>query len=387
MVGRMDIPKLTSKYLMNTYKRNICLEKGDGCYVYDEKGKKYLDLIGGIATCSVGHANPDIIKAVSNQSKKMINASNLFYTIPQVMLAKRLAELSGMSKCFFSNSGTEAVETAIKLIRKTTGKSKIIAMKGCFHGRTMGSLSATWNPKFKKYLGNLLSGFVHVDFGDIEALKKEIDKNTAAVMLEPIQGEAGIIIPPEGYLNKVDNICKENDVLLLVDEVQSGNGRTGKYFCFQHFNLDPDIVTVAKGIANGLPLGVTISKEGIDFEPGDHGSTFGGNNLCCAAALKTIEFIEELMPKVEEKGNYFISKLKTIKSDKIKEVRGKGLMIAVELNEKGENIVNKCAEKGLIINCVQKNILRFLPPLTITKGEIDIATEIIGEVIVGDGND
>lgn len=385
----MNASKLSSKYLMNTYEKKICLEKGIGCYVYDEKGKKYLDLTGGIATCSVGHSNKEVIKAMMNQAKKMINSSNLFYSTPQLLLAKKLSEISGLDKCFFSNSGTEAVEAALKLAKKHTGKKKIIAMKNCFHGRTMGSLSATWNPSYKKKFQPLVPGFKHVEFGDINALKNKIDGNTAAVVIEPIQGEAGIMMPKKGHLKEVEKLCKKNNVLLIIDEIQTGNGRTGKYFCFQTEGIHPDIVTVAKGVANGLPLGVTLSKKEIDFEPGDNASTFGGNSLCCAAALKTIKIIEKSMPEIEEKGGYFMSKLKAISSEKIKEVRGKGLMIGVELAQKASFVVDECAKKGLLVNCVHDNTLRFLPALTITKKDIDFAVEVLESVLKfnGDYND
>lgn len=366
-------------HLMNTYKRDLYLEKGNGSYVYDIDGKKYLDLVGGIATCSVGHSNPEIGNVINKQSNKLITASNLFCSKSQELLAKKLSKLSGLSKCFFSNSGAEAVEAAIKLVRKHSKKNKIIAMKNGFHGRTFGSLSATWNPKYKKDFEPLLSEFVHVDFNNIKALEKKICNNTAAVIIESIQGEAGIIIPSKGYLKEVEKLCKKNNVLLIIDEIQTGNGRTGKYFCYQHENVKPDIVTLAKGLANGLPIGVTISD--LDFEPGDHGSTFGGNDFCCNVALKTIEIIEELLPEVEEKGDYFTSRLREIKSSKIKKIRGKGLMIAVDFFEEVEPIVKKCLESGMLINKVQNKVIRFLPPLTITIEEIDIGIEILKGVI------
>ncbi len=377
----MNIWELESEYLMHTYKKNICLERGDGCRVYDDKGNMYLDMIGGIATCSVGHNNPEIVETIAAQAGKIINASNLFYTKPQVMLSKKLSELSDLGHCFFSNSGSEAVEAAIKLARKNTKKHKIIAMTEAFHGRTLGALSATWNNKYKEPFGQMVPGFEHVVYGNIESLKKMLDDDTAAVMVEPIQGEAGVVVPPEDYLKSVEELCKEHGTLLILDEIQTGNGRTGRYFCYQNHGISPDIVTLAKGLANGVPIGVTISKNEIDFEPGDHGTTFGGNSLSCMTALKTIEIIESLMPEVSEKGDYFMSKLKEISSDKIVEVRGKGLMIAVELNKKGADYVDKCAGKGLLINCAGENNLRFLPPLTVTKEEIDEAVGIIEYVL------
>lgn len=376
-----NIKTMDAKYLMNTYKKSICIEKGNGCYIYDEKGKKYLDLIGGIGTCTIGHADKDITKTIKEQSEKIINASNLFYTRPQILLAKKLTELSGLDKCFFSNSGAEAIETAIKLARKHTGKQKIIAMKGGFHGRTMGSLTATWNPEYKTSFEPLLLGFTHVEYGNIEDLKQKIDNETSAIIVEPIQGEGGIIIPELGYLKEIEQICKKTGILLIIDEIQTGNGRTGKYFCYQHENITPDIIALSKGIANGLPIGVTISKRHIDFKPKDHGSTFGGNSLCCAAALKTIEIIETLIPTIEDKSDYFIKKLKSIPQDKITDIRNKGLMIAMTLTVNTADIVRECAKKGLIINNIKTDIIRFLPPLTITKEDIDYAVEILDKVI------
>ena len=310
---------------MSPYSKEICIEKGTGCYVFDNHGKKYLDLTGGIATCSIGHNNPDLVAEISLQASKIIGPSNLFFSEPELKLAEKLCNLTGLDKCFFSNSGTEAIEAAIKLVRKHSQKKNIIVMKGGFHGRTLGSLSATWNPKYRKKFEPLLPGFIHVEFGDAEHIKKAIDDDTAAVMIEPILGEAGVIIPPSGYLKEVETICKTYQILLIFDETQTGNGRTGRYFCYQHENVKPDIVTTAKGLAGGLPIGVTIAKKGIDFEKGEHGSTFGGNSLCCSASLKTIEIIESLLPEVEYKGNYFLSKLKSMKTPYIKDMRGKGL--------------------------------------------------------------
>lgn len=379
MEQEMKTKEEDALYLMSTYKKKHCFDSGKGIYLFDHNGNKYIDLIGGIATCTVGHGNKEVVKAIKEQASKMINSSNLFYSTPQVMLGKKLCEITGMGKCFFSNSGTEANEAAIKLARKNTGKEKIIAMKNGFHGRTFGSLSATWNPNYKNSFGQLVPGFVHVEYGNIEDVKKELDDKTAAVILEPIQGEAGVILASEGYLKEVEKLCKEKKALLIFDEVQTGNGRTGKYFAYQNYNLQPDIVTTAKGLANGIPIGATIAKQGLDFSPKEHGSTFGGNNLACAGALKTIEIIEKLLPDVSEKGDYFISKLKAIKSDKIKEVRGKGLMIGIELKEKDENLGEKCKSNGIIVNVIHDDTIRMLPALIITKKDIDKAVKAISK--------
>jgi predicted acetylornithine/succinylornithine family transaminase len=373
---------LSKQVLLNTYKRpGFVLEKGQGSYVWDKNGRKYLDLIGGIATTSVGHGHPEIVRTAAEQAATLINPSNLFYSEPQLLLAQKLTVLSGMDRCFLCNSGTEAIEAAIKLARKNTKKEKIIAMNQAFHGRTMGALSATYNEAYKKPFAPLVPGFVFVPYGDIRALENALDENTAAVLLEPIQGEAGVLFPPAGYLKQVADLCRQKQVLLVLDEIQTGNGRTGKFFCFQHENLEPDIVTLAKGIANGVPLGVVLTRLPVDFEPGDHGSTFGGNCFSCAVALAVLRIIENLMPEIPAKGDYFMTCLKNIKSSKIKEIRGKGLMIAVELNDKIEDLVNKCADQGLLVNVIKDQILRFLPPLTITIDEINRAVQAIEKAI------
>ncbi len=380
------IKKIEKKYIWHTYKRHdLVLARGKGCYLYDYDGKKYLDFLGGIATCPIGHGNIELANVIKNQAENIINASNLFYTKEPAMLAKKLALLSGLSKCFFSNSGTEAVEAAIKLARRYTGKYEIIAMEHGFHGRTMGSLAATWEKKIKTPFGPMLEKFVHIKYNDVEALKKAITKKTAAVILEPIQGEGGVLIPDAGYLKAVSKICKEKNVLLIIDEVQTGMGRTGKFLAFQYENIQPDIVVMAKGLANGIPIGATLAKKHVadSMLPGMHGSTFGGNSLSTKAALTVIEIIEKrkLIKNAEVMGEYFLSELRKIKSNKIKEVRGKGLMIGVELNVKGAPIVRKCIKKGLIINCTNTYHLRFLPAFIISKKEIDEGIKIITEVL------
>ena len=379
------IKQLEKQHIMQTYGRfPIVLDHGIGPYVYCKEGKKYLDFISGIACVPCGHGNKEIAKAISEQAKKLVQVSNLYYTEPQVKLAEKLSKLSGLEKCFFCNSGTEANEAAIKLTKKVTKKKEFIAFEGSFHGRTTASLAATWKAKYKKPFEPLSPNVKFVKYNDIKALEKAITKDTAAVIIEPIQGEAGIIVPDKGYLKKVEELCNKNNILLIVDEVQSGNGRTGKFFAYLHENIKPDIVTLAKGLANGLPIGVCIAKKGIDFDKGNHASTFGGNNLCCAAALATIDYIEEnnLMENAEKVGNYFMKELGKLKHNIIKKVKGKGLMIGVELKQnKAKEIVDKCLEKGLLINNATENIIRFLPPLIITKKEVDECTKILDEVI------
>ena len=381
------------KNLMNTYKRDILIKKGAGRSLFDDKGKKYLDLVGGLGACSIGHSPKGFAGKINEQAETLINCSNLFFSEPQIKLSEKLCRLSGLEKCFFSNSGTESVEAAIKLARKHTRKAKIIAMENGFHGRTMGSLSATWNSQFKAKFEPLVPGFDHAVFGDVGSLKKKICKKTAAVLLEPIQGEAGIIIPPAGYLQDVYEICQKKNLLLILDEVQTGNGRTGKYFCFEHEKISPDIVVTAKGIANGLPLGVTISKHGIDFEPGDHASTFGGNALSCAAALQTIKVLERLIPKVEEKGARFLAGLKCISSNEIKDVRGKGLMLGMELVRDRKSKDPATAETAELVERAKDmavllgkgglcgNVVRIKPPMCLTKEDADFSLAVFDRAL------
>ncbi len=379
-----QIIELEKKYIMQTYGRYpFVVDKGLGCYLFDKEGKKYLDLVGGLATASIGHGNKGLAKAISEQAEKLINITGLFYTEPQVILAEKLAKLTKLGKCFFSNSGTEANEAAIKLARAHTKKIEIIATKYGFHGRTFGSLAATWKEKIKQDFKPLVPGFIHVEYNDPAAIDDAITSNTAAVMVEPIQGEAGINIPDKGYLENVGKICKEKNVLLILDEVQSGCFRTGKFLASQYENVEPDMITLAKGLANGIPIGVTIAKQGIDFEKGQHGSTFGGNNLSCTAASFVIDYVlkNKLDNNAKIMGDYFIDKLKKLDKNVIKEIRGKGLLIGVELNKKGDEYVNKAAEKGLLINCANEKVLRFLPPLIINKQEIDSALKILDEIL------
>ena len=362
------------KYIMQSYRRlPILIDYGRGSYVYC-KGNKYLDFTGALGTSLLGHGNKELVAAIKNQALKIINSSNLYYTPPQVLLAEKLSKLSGLSKCFFSNSGSEAIDTAIKLARKKTGKKGIIATHNAFHGRTFGALSATWKPEYKAYCSPLLPGFSHIPYNDLEALEKAIDINTAAFIVEPIQGESGIIIPDKGYLKNVLEICNDKGALLILDEVQTGMGRTGKFFAYEHEKIKPDIVALSKGLANGLPIGVTIAGEGIDFEKGNQGSTSGGNSLCCVAALKTIEIIErkKLMENATAQGDYIIRN--------INGSHGKGLMIGIKTENSQEKTLS-ALDKGLLINKCTENVLRMLPPMMIAKKECDYSIKIMGEIL------
>ena len=379
-----DVIELERKYLMSTYSRpEFVLDHGKGCYVWDKDGKKYLDFIAGIGSSLLGHGNPGLSKTLAAQSKKLINPTNLFYTEPQVILAQKLAKLSGLNRVFFSNSGTEANECAIKLARKWTKKSDIITIRFAFHGRTFGSLAGTWDEKYKKGFEPHLPGFLIVNENDISAVEDAITPNTSAVMIEPIQGEAGVRFFQQGYLKELRGLCSKHNILLILDEVQTGNGRTGKFFAYQHYGIKPDIVTLAKGLANGVPIGATIARKEIDFTPSSHGSTFGGNCLSCSAANYVIDYVQKkhLMNNASMIGAYFVKRLKELKSPVIKEVRGLGLMVGLELNIDGKDIVDRCAEKGLLINCAHKYTLRFLPPLNTAKTDIEKCIEILKQVL------
>jgi acetylornithine/N-succinyldiaminopimelate aminotransferase len=383
------IIELEKRYVMQTYSRpEFAIERGKGCYVFDKEGKRYIDLVGGLATCILGHGNKEFAEAVKSQIEKITNPTNLYYTEEQVILGEKLAGLSGLNKCFFSNSGAESVEAAIKLVRKHTGhtgKTGIISTKDGFHGRTFGSLSATGKEKIKQPFKPLLSGFAHVKYGDANAIKRKISKKTSAVIVEPIQGESGIIIPDKDYLKAIREICDKRDLLMVIDEVQTGCGRTGRFFAYEHDKIKPDIVTLAKGLANGIPIGAAIAREDIakSFVKGDHGSTFGGNPVACCAANFTIEYImkNKLMQNAEIQGNYLMKKLGSINSDNIKEIRGKGLMIGMKIKKNAEKIQKNCMDKGLLVNLTAEKILRFLPPLTISRGIINDAMGILNEAI------
>ncbi|MEK6876282.1 MAG: acetylornithine transaminase [Nanoarchaeota archaeon] len=385
----MDTKKtiqLEKKYLMHTYSRpDFVIDHGKGCYAFDKEGKKYIDLVSGLATCPLGHGNKELANTVKKQIEKLTNPSNLYYSEQQVILAEKLAKLSGLDKCFFSNSGTESAEAAIKLVRKYTKKPGVISTKHGFHGRTFGGLSATWKEKIRQPFKPLLSNFKHVDYGNAAAVEKAIGKNTGAVIVEPIQGEAGVIVPPNGYLKQLREICNKHGILLIIDEVQTGCGRTGKFFAYEHENIKPDIVMLAKGLANGIPIGATIAKEEIasSFKSGDHGSTFGGNPVACAAANFTVDYIikNKLINNAKNQGDYFINKIKSLDPNNVKEIRGKGLMIGIGIKANAKEIVKKCNEKGLLINSPEDNTLRFLPPLTINEKIIDAAIKILNDVL------
>lgn len=384
-----EISELDEKYILSTYNKSICFDKGNGCLIYDNNGKEYIDCISGIATCSVGHNNPEVKKTIIKNSENILNTSNLFFSTPQINLAKKLVELSKIknSKCFFCNSGTEAIEAAIKIAKKNTKKNKIICLENGFHGRTLGSLSATWNPKYKKGFGSLVEEFIHININDIQKLNDVFNDEIAAIIIEPIQGEGGINACNNEFILASKQLCEKYNALLIFDEVQSGNGRTGKYFCYEHFKdennnmIKPNIVTLAKGLANGLPIGAVIVDEKITLKPGDHGSTFGGNNFCCSVALTTINEIQKVIDDISNKEKLFKNKIKELKNKNIINIKGKGLMIGIELDVNAKDVSQNCFNNGLIVNAVQEKTIRLLPPLTISEKLLEKVVSIIDKSI------
>lgn len=372
-------------HLMNTYARlPVAFVSGKGAYLTDSNGKSYLDALTGLAVVGVGHANERVAKAIAEQASTLTHTSNLYEIPLQTKLADRLCELSGMEKVFFGNSGAEANEAAIKLARLLGNKRDIktpcvLVMDGSFHGRTMATLTATGNRKVHAGFEPLLSGFVRAPFGDVEAVRQIAANNPDIVglLVEPVLGEGGIVIPQPDYLDALRGICDEHNWLMMLDEIQTGNGRTGKFFAFQHSNIVPDIVTTAKGLGNGMPIGVCLARgEAAElFVPGNHGSTFGGNPMACAAGNAVLDEMEahDLIARAAELGERIKDKLSSTLAgnNNVKEVRGLGLMLAIELNEDAPTLVADGLEAGILINVTQGNIVRMLPPLTLTNAEAD----------------
>jgi len=390
----LEIKEMANKYLINNYgERMIALVRGEGAYVWDADGKKYLDFVAGIATNNVGHCHPNVVKAITEQAKTLIHVSNLYYIEPQVKLAKRLVELSFADKCFFCNSGAEANEAAIKVTRKYSkenvgeGKFEIITMHKSFHGRTMTTITATGQPKYHKGFEPLSPGFIYAEFNDLKDVKAKITDNTCAIMVEPIQVEGGINIPSDDYLTGLRNLCNEKNLLLIFDEVQTAMGRTGKFFGYETFGVEPDIITMAKALGGGVPIGCMATKSHIaeSLTPGSHASTFGGNPLVCSAALASINTIvdDKLAENAQRMGKYLMQKLLSLKEkfSMIKDVRGRGLVIGVELGIEGKELVNQAIKSGLILNCIGTNVIRFVPPLIINESHVDEAMAIFEKVL------
>lgn len=380
------------KYVMNTYGRlPMVIDRGEGCYVWDLDGNRYLDLVAGIAVNSLGHCHPAVTKAIQEQSEKLLHCSNLYWIENQVALAKLLVEKSGLGKAFFCNSGAEANEAAIKLARKWGKGEKyhIITMQKSFHGRTMGSLAATAQEKYQKAFRPLPEGFSAVPLGDLDALEKEIRPETCAIMLEPIQGESGINVPSQEYMQGVQALCRKHGILLIADEVQTGLGRTGKCFGFQNFGIEPDIISLAKAIGNGVPMGAIVAKTEVAdcFQPGDHASTFGGTPIATAAGIAACSILldDAFLAQVRETGEYFRAQLGAIAerhAGLIKEVRGLGLMIGCELTGSSKAAVAELLKQGVLVNSIGDHVLRFVPPLIISKAEIDSFMPVLEQVLV-----
>ena len=371
----------------------IVLDHGKGAYLWDVDGKRYLDFLGGIAVNVLGHDDPELVWAVTEQAHKMIHCSNLYYTQAQADAAARLVALSGLGKAFFGNSGAEANEGAIKIARKwatrqNPNKVKIITARMSFHGRTYATLTATGQPHYQEGLGPVPGGFTYVDFNDIDELARTIDDETCAVMLETIQGEGGVFTPAGDYLKKVRALCDQHHALLILDEIQAGIGRSGTFFAYENYGIKPDIVTLAKGLAGGVPIGAFVVTDEVAqaFGPGDHGTTFGGNPLACAAANVVLRRVPEpaFLQHVRTVGAYFktgLEKLQQKYPQLIRDVRGQGLILGAELTIPGRDIVNAALAQGVIINCTVGKVLRFIPPLIITEEQVDEVLKVLDEVL------
>ena len=385
--------KKADNFIAQTYKRfPVVLTRGRGCTVWDESGKAYLDFVAGIAVCNLGHAHPEVTRAIARQADTLVHVSNLYYTAPQAEVANLLVANSFADRVFFCNSGAEANEAAIKLARKYFNEKadperfRVIAMEKSFHGRTMATLSATGQAKIRQGFDPVLEGFDFVPFNDIDALRGKLDDTTAAVLLEPVQGEGGICCPSPGYLAAVRELCDDTGTLLIFDEIQTGMGRTGRLFAYENEAVEPDIMTLAKALANGLPMGAMLAREHVAaaFGPGSHASTFGGTPLVAAGSLAVLRLMldENISGTCRRTGAYFQEQLLQLKKKHpvIEDVRGIGLLLGVKLNQDGEPIVLECLQKGFLINCVQGNILRFVPPLIVNTEEIDRLINCLNEV-------
>jgi acetylornithine/N-succinyldiaminopimelate aminotransferase len=382
------------RYLMHTYTRQpISIVRGRGTRVYDLEGREYLDFVAGVAVNILGHGHPDLIAAIQKQSQHLLHASNLYYTEPQVKLAEALVEHSFAKKVFFCNSGAEANEAAIKLARRYAHEKygatrfEIITMLQSFHGRTMATLTATGQEKVQKGFEPLLPGFTYVPFNDLNAVEQAITPATAAIMLELVQGEGGVQVADLAYVKSLRELCRSRDILLILDEVQTGMGRTGALFAYEHYGIQPDIMTLAKGLGGGLPIGACLATDGVAaaFTPGVHASTFGGNPLACSAALAVMRVLLEgrLLARSKEVGQYMATSLLELKDrlPNVKDVRGLGLLQGMELSIDGTPVVADCLNRGLLINCTMDRVLRFVPPLIITQREIDRLIDVLADVL------
>lgn len=385
--------ELEHKYFMQTVERlPVTLVKGQGARVWDEDGRRYLDFVGGWACDSLGHCHPVVVEAVTGQVQMLIQTSNQLYTIPQIHLAELLVQNSCLDKVFFCNSGAEANEGAVKLARRygkryLNGAYEIITTTNSFHGRTLAMVAATGQAKFQQPYLPLPAGFVNVEYNNVDAIKAATGSQTCAVMLEPVQGEGGVNLPSDNYLTSVRRWCDQKGILLILDEIQTGVGRIGTLFAYEQYGIVPDIMTLAKGLAGGIPIGAVLAKEKADvFAPGEHGSTFGGNPVACAAGYATLKFIidNDVAGNARRVGQYFVARLEGLKRkfQFITDVRGRGLLLAVEFSSDiAQSVVMACLEKGLLVNQLKPNALRFMPPLIIGNGEVDEALGILDKAL------
>ncbi|MBN1167502.1 MAG: acetylornithine/succinylornithine family transaminase [Methanospirillaceae archaeon] len=375
MSDSFESQRLTERYITPLFDRSLLLVAGKGCTVWDTEGRSYLDLVGGIAVCSTGHCHPAVVAAIQNQASRLIHCSNNFFIPGQGQLGERLASITGLSHVFLTNSGTEATEAALKLARVRTGKKQFIAFEDGFHGRTSGSLACTYKPQIREPFGPFATDCTFLPYGDAEELNKAISDTTAAVLIEPVQGEAGVLLPPPGFLAEVREICTDTGALMMADEIQTGMGRTGTWLACEHEGVTPDIITLAKGIGSGFPVGAMVAGKDLAFAPGEHGGTYNGGPLACAAALASIDVIESLMPFVREKEALFAKGLSEFHP------RTRGLMIGITVGDRCPEVRDRCQKEGVLVNCTGHGIIRMLPPLVITKEEISFATSVISEAI------
>ena len=388
-----ELKQAAARYLMQTYTRQpLAIARGRGTKVYDFEGREYLEFVGGIAVNILGHGHPDLVQAIQRQAAQLIHTSNLYYTDPQVKLAQVLVDHSFADKVFFCNSGAEANEAAVKLARRYShdkygaGRFEIVTMKNSFHGRTMATLTATGQDKIQKGYEPLLPGFHHVAFNSLEELTEAVTDKTAAIMLEPIQGEGGVHVADREYLRQVRDLCTKRDVLLIFDEVQTGMGRTGTLFAYEQLGVQPDIMTLAKGLGGGMPIGACLATDSVAqaFSPGSHASTFGGNPLACAAGLAVCRVLLEgqVLDQARQMGEYFAKGLADCKERHrvVREVRGLGLLRGMELAMEGTVVVSECLARGILINGTSAHVLRFVPPLIISQPDIDRLIETLGQI-------
>ena len=386
-MNTQELIKIEDDYFINTFTRQpIVLDHGDGVKVTDIDGNEYVDMFAGIAVNALGHNHPKLVKAIQDQAEKLIHISSIYYNEPALIYAKKLVDLTDFDRIFYANSGAEANEGAIKLAVKYTGKSEVISTVDSFHGRTIMTLAATGHEEYHKPFKQIMpEGFINVEYNNIDAIKEAITENTAAIIVEPIQGEGGVNVPDKDYLKQIEEICHENNIVFIVDEVQTGFGRCGTLFAYEQFGVKPNIMTMAKGIGGGVPMGGILATEKVAgaFVPGDHGTTFGGGPLVCAGANAVLDAFEEedILDNVNEVGEYFISELKKLDKEIIADVRGKGLMVGLELTKPGAEYVDKLREAGFLINCTSGNVLRFVPPLIITKDDIDAFVKALDEIL------